>query len=58
MRIGEGVRTGLGHGGITCVFQMQFSCCYCLADSSNIGLLSVMLGGHHDKVFKTSSSQH
>ena len=25
MRIGEGVSTGLGHGGITCVLQTQFS---------------------------------
>ena len=25
MRMGQGVRTGLGHGGITCVLQAQFS---------------------------------
>ena len=25
MRIWQGVRTGLGHGGITCVLQTQFS---------------------------------
>ena len=25
MRIGQGVRTGLGHGGITFVLQTQFS---------------------------------
>ena len=25
MRMGQGVRTGLGHGGITCVLQSQFS---------------------------------
>ena len=25
MRMGKGVRTGLGHGGITCVLQTQFS---------------------------------
>ena len=25
MRIGQRVRTGLGHGGITCVLQTQFS---------------------------------
>ena len=34
MRIGQGVRTGLGHGGITCVLQTQFSsfenCIYCM----------------------------
>ena len=23
--VGQGVRTGLGHGGITCVLQTQFS---------------------------------
>ena len=25
MRMGQGARTGLGHGGITCVLQTQFS---------------------------------
>ena len=25
MRMGQGVRTGLGQGGITCVLQTQFS---------------------------------
>ena len=25
MRMGQGVRTGLGHGGTTCVLQTQFS---------------------------------
>ena len=25
MRMGQGVRTGLGHGSITCVLQTQFS---------------------------------
>ena len=25
MRMGQGVRTGLVHGGITCVLQTQFS---------------------------------
>ena len=25
MRMGQGVRTGLGHGGITCVLQTQVS---------------------------------
>ena len=24
MRVGQGVRSGLGHGGITCVLQTQF----------------------------------
>ena len=28
MRMGQGVRTGLGHGGITCVLQTQFSSCF------------------------------
>ena len=30
MRIGQGVRTGLGHGGVTCVLQTQFSSFFCL----------------------------
>ena len=25
MGMGQGLRTGLGHGGITCVLQTQFS---------------------------------
>ena len=25
MRVGQGVRTGLGHEGITCVLQTQYS---------------------------------
>ena len=25
MRMGQGVRTSIGHGGITCVLQTQFS---------------------------------
>ena len=25
MRMGQGVRTGLGHGGITCVLHTQFA---------------------------------
>ena len=29
MRMGQGVRTGLiGHGGIICVLQTQFSSCF------------------------------
>ena len=28
MGMGQGVRTGLGHGGITCVLQTQFSSCF------------------------------
>ena len=28
MRMGQGVGTGLGHGGITCVLQTQFSSYY------------------------------
>ena len=28
MRMGQGVRTGLGHGDITCVLQTQFSSFY------------------------------
>ena len=29
MRMGQGVRTGLGHRGITCVLQTQFSSFLC-----------------------------
>ena len=34
MRMGQGVRTGLGHGGITCVLQTQFSIFLCPRDNS------------------------
>ena len=33
-------------------FRCSFLVATVLADSSNIGLLSVMLGGHHDKVLR------
>ena len=40
MRMGQGVRTDLGHGGMTCVLQIQFSSCtvgygVCVINSSN-----------------------
>ena len=38
MRMGQGVRTGLGHGGITCVLQTQFSG-FIFASCSNEGHL-------------------
>ena len=28
MGMGQGVRAGLGHGGIICVLQTQFSSCF------------------------------
>ena len=39
MRMGQGVRTGLGHGGITCVLQTQFSSLlfYFFFDNNNKG---------------------
>ena len=42
MRMGQGVRTGLGHGGITCVLQTQFSSfffCKILDDRQSFSLL-------------------
>ena len=40
MRMGQGVRTGLGHGGITCVLQTQFSSLHkgtwCISEACNI----------------------
>ena len=33
MRMGQGVRTGIGHGGITCVLQTQFSSFFSFLDS-------------------------
>ena len=37
MRMGQGVRTGLGHGGITCVLQTQFSSFVFSDDHPTIG---------------------
>ena len=34
--MGQGVRTGLGHGGITCVLQTQFSSLDKESQSENI----------------------
>ena len=36
MRMGQGVRIGLGHGGITCVLQTQFSSVFFLQNISPI----------------------
>ena len=36
MRKGQGVRTGLGHGGITCVLQTQFSSFFFFLAHKNI----------------------
>ena len=43
MRMGLGVRTGLGHGGITCVLQTQFSSLLC-SMGGDIILLAVKWG--------------
>ena len=53
MRMGQGVRTGLGHGGITCVLQTQFSSFsfflhFCLQKYSK---LSENKGMHYAQVF-------
>ena len=39
MRMRQGVRTGLGHGGITCVLQTQFSSFIKLFPFFEIGIL-------------------
>ena len=44
--MGQGVRTGLGHGGITCVLQTQFSSFLSYSESEiliNIGSLESLL---------------
>ena len=50
MKMGQGVRTGLGHGGITCVLQTQFSsfCLACEAEARHMYCFSggvVVVGG-------------
>ena len=41
MRMGQGVRTGSGHGGITCVLQTQFSSFY--FDNGMLCVLDIMV---------------
>ena len=41
MRMGQGVRTGLGHGGITCDLQTQFSSCFFFGNT--LGAFAVLL---------------
>ena len=43
MRMGQGVRTGLGHGGITCVLQTQFSSF--ITSNPDVGLVAAFWGG-------------
>ena len=49
MRMGQRVRTGLGHGGITCVLQTQFSSLYLsaikISCSVELSVKSVLLPG-------------
>ena len=40
MRMGQGVRTGLGHGGITCVLQTQFSSFHCFSEKIRLDVSS------------------
>ena len=45
MRMGQGVRTGLGHGGITCVLQTRFSSFFFVSYSIiSIGICSCVCG--------------
>ena len=41
MRMGQGVRTGFGHGGITCVLQTQFSSFFFLFINLICNMLSI-----------------
>ena len=46
MRMGQGVRTGLGHGGITCVLQTQFSSLFFCHKSMSDGWTSCLVKIH------------
>ena len=46
MGMGQGVRTGLGHGGITCVLQTQFSSFYFFLGGGSRGTLPFTLRKH------------
>ena len=53
MRMGQGVRTGLGHGGITCVLKTQFSSCsFDLA--YNIKFITIYILKSWARLFKTN----
>ena len=58
MRMGQGVRTGLGQGGITCVLQTQFSSFFfffttgygfCVINSIQISI-QIWMCGHIENV--------
>ena len=50
MRVGQGVRTGLGHEGITCVLQTQYSSFFFLRCFSDLEITRC-----HNTVFLLSS---
>ena len=43
MRMGQGVRTGLGHGGITCVLQTQFYSFFVTIKKKKLSLMNTTL---------------
>ena len=50
MRMGQGVRTGLGHACITCVLQTQFSSFLCHSFpniSLAVSVTAIFVGGSH-----------
>ena len=49
MRMGQGIRTGLGHGDITCVLQTQFSSYYYFISVLWLSVTGVGLN-YHDNV--------
>ena len=46
MGMGQGTRTGLGHGGITCVLQTQFSSFFFLGGGGSRGTWPFTLRKH------------
>ena len=51
MRMGQGVGTGLGDGGITCVLQTQFSSLNLSKDSLGINFLIFPLTPMYNRLF-------
>ena len=54
MRMGQGVRTDLGHGGITCVLQTQFSSLFIIIVIIIISIIIAFVDGQLNVVMPGS----
>ena len=55
MRMGQGVRTGLGHGGITCVSQTQFSFFFFFFEKYDVFASKLNKTCHRDRIARLTA---